>query len=92
MRSGVAILTVAAFASAFLCVRWLLRYIASHDFTIFAWYRIVFGLVGVFVYLGGLASFLLVTLPLGSAGACCQAAERASFSAPRESPVRRLRK
>ncbi|MBJ7311523.1 undecaprenyl-diphosphate phosphatase [Rugamonas sp. CCM 8940] len=37
--------TVAAFASAFLCVRWLLRYISSHDFTIFAWYRIVFGLV-----------------------------------------------
>jgi tetratricopeptide (TPR) repeat protein len=28
--------------------------------------RIVFGLVGAFVYLGGLASFLLVTLPLGS--------------------------
>ena len=37
--------TVAAFASAFLCVRWLLRYISSHDFTIFAWYRIVFGIV-----------------------------------------------
>ena len=35
---------VAAFASAFVCVRWLLRYIASHDFTIFAWYRIAFGL------------------------------------------------
>jgi undecaprenyl-diphosphatase len=35
----------AAFASAFLCVRWLLRYIASHDFTIFAWYRIAFGVV-----------------------------------------------
>src|SRR5450830_1060794 len=35
----------AAFVSAFLCVRWLLRYISSHDFTIFAWYRIVFGLV-----------------------------------------------
>ena len=33
----------AAFASAFLCVRWLLRYIATHDFTLFAWYRIVFG-------------------------------------------------
>ncbi len=32
-----------AFASAFLCVRWLLRYITSHDFTLFAWYRIVFG-------------------------------------------------
>ena len=36
---------VAAFASAFLCVRWLLRYISSHDFTVFAWYRIAFGLV-----------------------------------------------
>jgi len=36
---------VAAFVSAFLCVRWLLRYIASHDFTIFAWYRIVFGVI-----------------------------------------------
>ena len=37
--------TVAAFVSAFFCVRWLLRYISSHDFTIFAWYRIAFGLV-----------------------------------------------
>lgn len=36
---------VAAFVSAFLCVRWLLRYISSHDFTMFAWYRIVFGIV-----------------------------------------------
>ncbi len=36
---------VAAFVSAFLCVRWLLRYISSHDFTVFAWYRIVFGLI-----------------------------------------------
>jgi undecaprenyl-diphosphatase len=35
---------IAAFVSAFLCVRWLLRYISSHNFTIFAWYRIVFGL------------------------------------------------
>lgn len=35
---------VAAFVSAFLCVRWLLRYISSHDFTIFAWYRIAFGI------------------------------------------------
>jgi undecaprenyl-diphosphatase len=34
-----------AFISAFLCVRWLLRYISSHDFTIFAWYRIVFGIL-----------------------------------------------
>lgn len=36
---------IAAFVSAFLCVRWLLRYIGSHDFKIFAWYRIVFGLL-----------------------------------------------
>ncbi len=35
--------SVAAFLSAFLCVRWLLRFISSHDFTAFAWYRIVFG-------------------------------------------------
>src|SRR6185436_14360695 len=34
-----------SFAAAFLCVRWLLRYIASHDFTPFAWYRIAFGLM-----------------------------------------------
>jgi undecaprenyl-diphosphatase len=34
---------VAAFVSAFFCVRWLVRYIATHDFTLFAWYRIVFG-------------------------------------------------
>jgi undecaprenyl-diphosphatase len=36
---------VAAFISAFACVRWLLRYIAAHDFTVFAWYRIGFGLL-----------------------------------------------
>ena len=35
--------SAAAFVSAFLCVRWLLRYIAAHDFTPFAWYRIAFG-------------------------------------------------
>ena len=36
---------VTAFISAFICVRWLLRYIATHDFTVFAWYRIVFGVL-----------------------------------------------
>ncbi|HTR07851.1 MAG TPA: undecaprenyl-diphosphate phosphatase [Paraburkholderia sp.] len=46
---------VAAFVSAFACVRWLLRFVASHDFTVFAWYRIVFGLVILlFGYGGGL--------------------------------------
>jgi len=37
--------SITSFISAFLCVRWLLRFISSHDFTVFAWYRIVFGLV-----------------------------------------------
>lgn len=36
---------VASFVSAFLCVRWLLRYISTHDFTLFVWYRIVFGII-----------------------------------------------
>lgn len=35
---------VAAFISAFVVVRWLIRFVGSHDFTVFAWYRIVFGL------------------------------------------------
>ena len=35
--------TVFAFASALLCIRWLIRYVSTHDFTLFAWYRIVFG-------------------------------------------------
>jgi undecaprenyl-diphosphatase len=34
-----------SFISAWLCVRWLLRFIATHSFNGFAWYRIVFGLV-----------------------------------------------
>jgi undecaprenyl-diphosphatase len=37
--------SAASFVSAFLCVRWLLRYISHHDFSAFAWYRIAFGLV-----------------------------------------------
>ena len=35
--------TVFAFFSAWLCIRWLIRYVSTHDFTAFAWYRIVFG-------------------------------------------------
>jgi len=37
--------SVFAFVSALLCIRWLIRYISTHDFTVFAWYRIVFGVV-----------------------------------------------
>ncbi|MBM3373443.1 MAG: undecaprenyl-diphosphate phosphatase [Betaproteobacteria bacterium] len=39
---GIGIVT--AFISAFVCIRWLIRYVASHDFKPFAWYRIGFGL------------------------------------------------
>jgi undecaprenyl-diphosphatase len=35
---------VAAFVSAFACVRWLIRYVSRHDFIPFVWYRIAFGL------------------------------------------------
>jgi undecaprenyl-diphosphatase len=36
---------VFSFVSAWFCVRWLLRYISTHDFIPFAWYRIAFGIV-----------------------------------------------
>jgi undecaprenyl-diphosphatase len=34
-----------SFVSAWLCVRWLLRYISTHDFVPFAYYRIAFGVI-----------------------------------------------
>jgi undecaprenyl-diphosphatase len=34
-----------SFVSAFVVIRWLVRYVATHDFRPFAWYRIVFGVV-----------------------------------------------
>ena len=42
--SSLAVGLVVSFVSAWLCLRWLIRYIATHDFLPFAWYRIVFGL------------------------------------------------
>ncbi|CAN5647935.1 undecaprenyl-diphosphate phosphatase [soil metagenome] len=36
---------VFSFLSAWLCVRWLLKYISTHNFIPFAWYRIAFGIV-----------------------------------------------
>ena len=36
---------VFSFLSAWVCVRWLLKFISTHSFEVFAWYRIVFGLV-----------------------------------------------
>jgi undecaprenyl-diphosphatase len=46
-----------AFVSAFLCVRWLLRFISSHDFLWFAWYRIVFGVLVLVTALTGWVSW-----------------------------------
>ena len=34
-----------SFISAWICVRWLLRYIANNSFIAFAWYRIAFGII-----------------------------------------------
>jgi undecaprenyl-diphosphatase len=34
-----------SFVSAWLCIRWLLKYIATHSFVGFAYYRIAFGIV-----------------------------------------------
>ncbi|WP_295856270.1 undecaprenyl-diphosphate phosphatase [uncultured Xylophilus sp.] len=36
---------VFSFASAWICVRWLLRYISTHSFVPFAYYRIAFGIL-----------------------------------------------
>src|SRR6266850_231717 len=36
---------VVSFVCAFVVIRWLIRYVATHDFKPFAWYRIAFGLV-----------------------------------------------
>jgi len=41
----VAVGLVVSFFSALVVIRWLIRYVATHDFRPFAWYRIVFGLV-----------------------------------------------
>ena len=35
---------VVSFVSAFIVIRWLIRYVATHDFRWFAWYRIAFGI------------------------------------------------
>jgi undecaprenyl-diphosphatase len=36
---------IVSFISALICIRWLLRYVASHTFNIFAWYRIALGVI-----------------------------------------------
>lgn len=48
---------IAAFFSALLAVRGLLRYISHHDFTAFAWYRIVFGVIVIATAYSGLVQW-----------------------------------
>ena len=54
---GLTIGFVAAFISAFLCVRWLIRYVSRHDFVPFAWYRIAFGLLIVLTAWSGIVQW-----------------------------------
>ena len=44
---------VVSFLAAWACVRWLLRYVSSHTFVPFAWYRIAFGIVVLATWLTG---------------------------------------
>ena len=44
---------IVSFLAAWACVRWLLRYISSHSFAAFAWYRIAFGIVVLITFFTG---------------------------------------
>ena len=46
-----------SFVSAWLCVRWLLRYISTHSFVPFAYYRIAFGIVVLITAWGGFVTW-----------------------------------
>jgi undecaprenyl-diphosphatase len=48
---------VFSFLSAWACVRWLLRYIATHTFVVFAYYRIAFGVVVLVTAYSGLVNW-----------------------------------
>ncbi len=46
-----------AFISAMIAVRALIKYVSNHDFTIFAWYRIAFGLIVLMTAYTGLVNW-----------------------------------
>jgi undecaprenyl-diphosphatase len=48
---------ITAFISAFVCVRWLIHYVAGHNFIPFAWYRIVFGVLVLISAYSGLVAW-----------------------------------
>src|SRR5437868_3375472 len=45
--------SVVSFVCAFIVIRWLIRYVATHDFKPFAWYRIAFGALVLFTAYSG---------------------------------------
>ena len=45
---------ITSFISALIAVRGLLRFISNHNFMIFAWYRIIFGLIILFIAYSGI--------------------------------------
>ena len=45
---------IVSFLAAWACVRWLLRYVATHNFVPFAWYRIAFGIVVLATWMTGM--------------------------------------
>jgi undecaprenyl-diphosphatase len=45
---------IVSFLAAWVCVRWLLRYVSTHTFIPFAWYRIAFGIVVLATWLTGM--------------------------------------
>jgi undecaprenyl-diphosphatase len=56
---GIAIVIgfIAAFVSAFICVRWLIHYVAHHNFIPFAWYRMAFGMLVLITAYSGLIAW-----------------------------------
>jgi len=53
----IAIGFISAFISAFICVRWLIHYVAHHNFIPFAWYRIAFGFLVLITAYSGLIAW-----------------------------------
>jgi undecaprenyl-diphosphatase len=49
LNSDVAILLIigslVSFITAWLCIKWLIKYVSTHSFVNFAWYRIIFGIL-----------------------------------------------
>lgn len=48
---------IVSFLAAWVCVRWLLRYVSTHTFIPFAWYRIAFGLIVLATWMTGMVKW-----------------------------------